>query len=73
MRAFRQEEIEIPPTHRTPADMLDFADVIAQYILRANPEIGEENTVGRTQEEKVRAVYAPSMLDPAVTVLRLEF
>jgi hypothetical protein len=73
MRAFRQEEIEIPPSDRAPADMLELADAVAQYILRTNPEIGQENTVGRSEDEKVRAVYAPSMLDPTITVLRLEF
>jgi hypothetical protein len=73
MRAFHQDEIEIPPSDRPPADMLELAQSVAQYILRTNPEIGEENTVGRSADEKIRAVYAPSMLDPKITVLKLEF
>lgn len=73
MRAFHQEEIEIPPSTRTPAEILDFAEAIAQYVIGTNPAIGEENTVGRSDEEKIRLTYAPSMLDPTVTVLKLEF
>ena len=37
MRAFHQEEIEIPPTDRAPADMLELAQSVAQYIIRTNP------------------------------------
>ena len=73
MRAFHQEEIEIPPTHQTPADMLDFATTVAEYIIRTNPEIGEENTIGRSENEKIPAAYRPSMIDPTMTVLRLEY
>jgi len=73
MRAFRQDEIEIPPSERTPAEILDFSHAIAEYLLRTNPEIGKETTMGRSEAEKIAASYQPSMLDPTVTVLRLDF
>jgi hypothetical protein len=73
MKSFNQLEIEIPNSRREPAEVFDFACSIADYIITTNPRIEDGHTVGRTEAEKVTAVQAPSMWDPKITVLRLDF
>ena len=73
MKAFNQLEIEIPHSRKAPAEVFDFACSIADYIITTNPRIEDGHTVGRSEAEKVRAAHAPSMWDPKIEVLRLDF
>jgi len=73
MKAFGKMEIEIPGSRKGPAEVFDFALSIADYILTEHPQIESGHTVGRSADENIRATHAPSMLDPEMTVLRLEF
>jgi hypothetical protein len=73
MKAFDKMEIEIPHSQREPKEVFDFAYAIADYIITRNPKIDDGHTIGRSETEKVKAVYSPSMWDSKVTVLRLDF
>ncbi len=73
MKTFNQAEIEIPHSEKEAAEVLDFAYSIADYIITTSPKIVEGHTVGRSETERIRATYAPSMWDPTITVLRLDF
>ncbi len=73
MKAFAKMELEIPHSEKTPAEIFDFAYSIAGYIITSNPTIQDGHTLGRSEMEKIRASYAPSMWDSAMTVLGLEF
>jgi hypothetical protein len=73
MKALGKMEIEIPHSHHEPSAMFDFAYSIADYILARGAEVRDGHTVGRSQDEKVLAVHAPSMWDSQMTVLRLDF
>ena len=73
MKAFGKMETEIPHSKKKPAEVFDFAYSIADYIITSNPNIQDGHTVGRSETEKARAAYAPSMWDSAITVLRLDF
>ena len=73
MKSLGRMELEIPHSQRQPTEVFDFAYSIADYILTLGAEVRDSQTVGRTDDEKVMATHAPSMLDPKMTVLRLEF
>ncbi len=73
MKAFEKLEIEIPHSRHVPAEVLDFARSIADYILSRGAEIRDGHTIGRCEDEKVPAAHAPSMWDSKMTVLRLDF
>ncbi len=73
MQAFGKMEIEIPRSRRTAAELYQFARSIADYILARGAEVRDGHTVGRWEEEKVPATHAPSMWDPTMPVLRLDF
>jgi hypothetical protein len=42
-------------------------------VITSEKTIREGETVGRSEAEKVRVNYAPSMFDANTTVMRLEF
>ena len=73
LKAFGKMEIEIPHSEKEPAEVFNFACSIADYILKSDPNIRDGHTVGRSEAEKIRVTYAPSMFDSNITVLRLEF
>jgi hypothetical protein len=73
MKALGKMEIEIPGSRHEPAEVIKFARSIADYIVSRGAEIRDGHTVGRSAEEKVPAVHAPSMWDQQMTVLRLDF
>ena len=73
MKAFGKAEIEIPHSRNKPAEVFNFACSIADYVITGNPNIEDNHTVGRSETEKIQAVYAPSMWDSTITVLRLDF
>lgn len=73
MGALGLMEIEIPRSRKPPAEVYDFAYAIANYLLTSRPDIKDGHTVGRSDEEQIRASRAPSMWDPATTVLQLDF
>lgn len=73
MTEFRQPEIEIPPTEKDPAEMIDFAYSVASHLITSRATIEDGQTFGRTETEKVLASRAPSMLDDSVEVLQLSF
>lgn len=73
MKTFNQKEIEIPHSTQLPADIFSFANAIADYVLTSEKTIEDGETVGRSEDEKVRVSYAPSMLDSQITVMQLDF
>jgi hypothetical protein len=73
MKALDKMEIEIPQSRHAPQELFDFAYSIAQYLLVRDAEIRDGHTVGRCDDERVRATHALSMWDSKLTVLRLDY
>jgi hypothetical protein len=65
-------EIEIPPSRRAPGDLRDFATNVATYLIEHGPVIGDGDTVGGDEHERITARHAPSAIDRPGLVLRLE-
>ncbi len=72
LKVFNHMEIEIPQCTKPPADILDFAHAIAAYVITSSKTIRDGETIGRSEAEKVRVSYAPSMSDSGTTVMRLD-
>jgi hypothetical protein len=73
MKIFGYPEIEIPHSTKPPSEVLEFARIIAHYAIASKKTIREGETIGRSEAEKVRVSYAPSMWDRQTTVMRLDF
>ena len=73
MKALDRMEIEIPHSRREITEVFNFAYSIADYLLSRGAEIRDGHTVGRHEDEKVRAAHAPSLWDDKMTVLRLDY
>jgi hypothetical protein len=73
MRRFNHEEIEIVHSTKTPAEIIDFACSIANYVITSEKTIQNGETIGRSEEEKATVQYVPSMLDSNTTVMQLDF
>jgi hypothetical protein len=73
MKAFHHMEIEIPHSTKPPAEVLAFAHAIADYAITSNKAIREGETIGRSEAEKVRVSYVPSMWVSSITAMRLDF
>jgi len=72
MSVFDHLEIEIPHSTRPAAEVLSLAHAIADYVIMSEKTIREGETIGRSEAEKVRVNYAPSMWDANTTVMRLD-
>jgi hypothetical protein len=73
MNVFDKMEIEIPHSTKAPAEILNLAQAIAKYLLTSEKMIREGETIGRSESEKVRVSYAPSVCDSEITAMRLDF
>jgi hypothetical protein len=73
MRRFNHEEMEIVHSTKAPTEILDFAYSIANYVITSEKAIQNGETIGRSEEEKATVQYVPSMLDPSVIVMHLDF
>ena len=73
MKVFGHKEIEIPHSTKPPAEVFDFAQAIAAYVLTSEKTIQDGETIGRSEDEKVRVSYTPSMWDASITAMQLDF
>ena len=73
MKVFDKLEIEIPRSTKRPAEILNLARAIAEYVLMSEKMVREGETIGRSESEKIKVSYAPSMCDSAITAMRLDF
>ena len=73
MKVFDKMEIEIPHSTKAPAEILNLAHAIAEYVLTSEKMIREGETIGRSESEKVKVSYAPSICDSEITAMRLDF
>ncbi len=72
MRTFGLIELEIAPSEKAPGDLRELAVNVARYLIEQGRVIGDGDTVGGTEDERVVVRHAPSMVDRPHTVYRLE-
>ncbi len=65
-------DVEIPNSTKNSKDTYEFLTNIAFYLLDNGLIIKDGDTVGESAEERIRAVYAGSLVDPLKTVIQLE-
>jgi hypothetical protein len=73
LEALGGQEIEVPSYHGEPGDLIGFVYNVAHYMLERRKTINEGDTIGLTDAVQVTAHSAPSMLDPELEVVQLEF
>jgi hypothetical protein len=73
MKIFDQKEIEITHSRKSPREIFNFVHAIADYVITSKKSIQAGETIGRSEVEKVRVNYAPSMWDAKTTVMTLDF
>lgn len=73
MKVFDRKEIEIPHSTKLPTEIFNFAHAIADYVITSGKTIQEGETIGRSEGEKVRVSYAPSMWDAKTLAMHLDF
>jgi hypothetical protein len=73
LTAFGRPEIEIDRSKQDPQEILEFCYAIICYILNSGATIGDGETIGRLDEEKIRVAYKPSMFDREGDVMKLAY
>jgi hypothetical protein len=66
-------ELETPHFTGEPQALLEHAYNIAHYQLSQQKQIGQDDTIALADDLQVVAHREPSMLDPGLEVIRLEF
>lgn len=66
-------DIETNSSFDSPSELRERLESIAGYLLENGLVIDDGDTVGESETEKIRAVYAPSQFGSSERVIRLEF
>ena len=64
-------DIEIPETADSAEGVFSRLTGIVDYLIENGMVISDGDTLGATEEERIRVVYGPSALDPEREVMRL--
>lgn len=64
-------DVEIPETGDTAEGVFGRLTGIVDYLIENGMVISNGDTLGATEEERIRVVYGPSALDPEREVMRL--
>lgn len=73
LRALETMEIEIIDSDRHPSELIEVVDSIGAYLARNGPAIGDGETVGLSEDQKILARHVPSVWEREGPVLRLEY
>jgi hypothetical protein len=73
MEAFGHLEVEIDSVPLQSQELFDFAYSIIHYILTSGATIADGETIGRTEDEKVRITHEESTWDRKGDVMKLTF
>lgn len=65
-------DVEIPNSTKDAAGTYEFLTNIALYLLDNGLIIKDGDTVGESAEERIKAIYAGSLVDPLKTVIQLQ-
>ena len=71
MRAFDLMELELVASGEQPATLVDRAFNFAHYLLDHGPVLKDGDTIGLSDQERLRIQLLPSLRDPARTVYRI--
>jgi hypothetical protein len=72
LSAFGLMELEIGPSDKQPGELRELGMSVASYLIENGPVLGDGDTVGATEDQRVVVRHAPSMVDRPGTVYRLE-
>jgi hypothetical protein len=72
LTSFNLLELEIRQTPRDWSEILVFLADIAQYELKARVQIGDGDTVGSSEAERITIRHLPSAFIPDMTVAVIE-
>jgi hypothetical protein len=73
LEALGKTEIEIRDFPGEPQVMLEYAYNVAHYQVTSNKHMNDGDTIGLTDEVQAVVKLAPSMFDPTLEVVQLEF
>jgi len=65
-------DIEIAQTRDSAQEVFSRLSGIVDYLIENGMVISDGDTLGATEEERIRVVYGPSALDPERQVMRLQ-
>jgi hypothetical protein len=73
MRQFDLMDIEVDRCNLDVSDLFEFVSNIAHYLIQSGPVIADGNTVGGTEEERIKVHHRPSMIDKTKKVYKIVF
>jgi hypothetical protein len=73
LTSFDRPEIEIDRSSQNPQEILEFCHAIVCYLLNNRVDIAEGETIGRSDDEKIRITYEPSMFERDGNVMKLAY
>lgn len=71
LEQFGFREIEVQNCTWQPGDMLEFVFNVAHYVITSGRAIGDGDTIGGSEEERITVRYELSVVDPQRTVMRV--
>ncbi|MGD9784334.1 MAG: DUF4261 domain-containing protein [Hyphomicrobiaceae bacterium] len=73
MDAFGLKEIEANPAPMEPKDALDFVENFAGYLMTNGPVVKSGDTIGGSDEQRIKVNFAPSFRESGREVYLIDF
>lgn len=73
MSQFGLMEVEVDRSGMQVQDLFEFVSNIAHYPIQSGPVIGDGNTVGGSEEERILVRHRPSMIERSRRVYKIVF
>jgi len=73
LEALGQNELEVAEFHGEPQQLLEYAYNVAHYLLDRRKVVNDGDTIGLADDLQAVAHRRPSMFDPKLEVIQLEF
>ncbi|MFT5735509.1 MAG: hypothetical protein ACJA2W_001764 [Planctomycetota bacterium] len=65
-------EIEMPPCSTEYDEVFELVYGVAAYLVAQGPVISDGDTIGGTEEDRIKVIYGPSMLDEDIEVYQID-
>lgn len=73
MNQFGLMEIEVDHSSMELSDLFEYVCNVAHYLVMSGPVIGDGNTIGSDENEKITVRHQPSMIDKSRKVYKILF
>ena len=72
LEQFNLMDIEVLPLKYDPGELHEFVYNISAYLVSSGPVIKDGDTIGGSEEERIRVFYKPCMYDEQKTVYQIQ-